>query len=89
MRPWLRSLAALLALAGMGALLGSGLGPRFWPLFAALALGGLAALAWSTRLHRRGDPAPRRRSRARPPIASEEGYDLESDTSTDEQRWLM
>jgi hypothetical protein len=89
MRRRLTAVAVLTAMLGTGALLGVNLGPRFWPVFLALALSGLAAVAWST--HRAsGSPPPlHRKGPKRPRGGVEEEYDLEADTSTDEQRWLM
>jgi hypothetical protein len=84
---WLPSLAVLAATTGAGALLGMALRPPFWPLFLALLLAGLAALGWLARARDPVRSLPR--PRMRKPKAKSEDYDLESDTRTDDQRWLM
>jgi len=88
MKRWMAGLAMLSAMTGSGALVGAALGLRFWPLFLALALGGLALAAWLGRAGRRSGPPTRRRPRSRADDSDTE-FDLETDTSTDEQRWLM
>ena len=89
MKRRLPGLAVLSAMLGTGALLGLGLGGRFWPLFVALAFGGLAAVAWLTRTRASSRPSLPRPGRKRPRGDKTEEYDLEKDTSTDDQRWLM
>ena len=89
MRRWLPGIAVLLLLVDLGGLLGSRLGLRFWPFFLGLACVGFLALAYLAYARRRERPAPPRRPRAPKRPGLDEAYDLESDTSTDEQRWLM
>jgi hypothetical protein len=84
---WLPSLAVLAATTGAGALLGMLLSAPFWPLFLGLLLGGLAALGGLAHARSRVRSLPRPRTRK--PKAKSEDYDLESDTRTDDQRWLM
>jgi hypothetical protein len=89
MKRWIPGVALVCAMTGAGALVGMALGLRFWPLFLALALGGLAVVAWLTHGRIRSRAAATRRPRGRRTKRSDEEYDLETDTSTDEQRWLM
>ena len=89
MKRWMPGVAVLLLLVNLGAILGGGLGLRFWPVFLGLALAGLGALGWLVHT-RRLDAAPTaRRPRGQRRREADEKYDLETDTSTDEQRWLM
>ena len=90
MRRFIPGLAVLAAMLGTGALVGSSLGARFWPVFLAVALGGFGLVAWLTHARWGTRPAPsaragRQRKRGEVPPK----YDLEADTSTDEQRWLI
>ena len=89
MKRRLPAVAVLSAMLGTGALLGVNLGPRFWPVFLALAVLGVAVVAWLTHVNMRSRPAPSRKTRERRRGETREEYDLEKDTSTDEQRWLM
>jgi hypothetical protein len=89
MRRFLPSVAVFLLLVSFGAILGGGLGARFWPLFLGLGLGGLVTLGWLVYAGRLGEAPPARRSRSPRRRPTDDTYDLESDTSTDEQRWLM
>jgi len=89
MKRWIPGVAVLCAMTGAGALVGMAMGSRFWPLFLALALGGLAVVAWLFRAGAPSEAAATRRSRGRRPGRSDADYDLEADASTDEQRWLM
>jgi len=89
MKPWVPGVAVLSTLLGAGALVGLGLGPRFWPLHVLLAAAGLAVMGWITRQRMRSRPTASRKGREAGPEASPAPYDLESDTSTDDQRWLM
>ena len=88
MKRWLPGVAVLSSMLGLGALVGMALGPRLWPLFLALALAGLGIVAWLTHARMRARRAPARKGRERRAEAKKE-FDLETDTSTDEQRWLM
>ena len=88
MKRLLPGLAMLSAMTGSGALVGAALGLRFWPLFLALALLGIGLAAWLGRARRRGAAPSRRATRDRRG-GSDADFDLEKDTSTDEQRWLM
>lgn len=88
MKRWMPAVAVFLLLVNLGAILGGGLGLRFWPVFLGLALAGLVVLGWLVHSRRLGEtPSPRRPRGSR--RRETDKYDLESDTSTDEQRWLM
>jgi hypothetical protein len=89
MQRWLPGLAVLGSMLGLGALLGMAAGPRLWPAFLALALAGIATVAWLTHLRMRARRKPLRKGRDRRTSEGGQEFDLETDTSTDEQRWLM
>jgi hypothetical protein len=87
----LLGLAVLLAAVGAGALLGATLGRDHLPLYAAVLVAALVLLAIvDRRLARRGG-SPQSRGRSRQPAVqgAQNAYDLENDTSTDNQRYLM
>ena len=86
---WIPGVALVAAAAGVGALLGGALGPRTWAFLLGAVLGVLlvqAVLQLRARLRRRKPRQGRARSRSH---AHEHEYDLASDRSTDDQRWLM
>ena len=89
MKRRLPAVAVLSAMLGTGALVGVNLGPRFWPVFLALAFGGFAAVAWLIWTRSSSRPSLPRPGRKRPRGDKTEEYDLEKDTSTDKQGWLM
>ena len=87
-RRWLPGIAVVLLLVNAGGLLGGRLGLRFWPFFLGFACFGLLTLGYLAYARGRArSPLPRKLRAPRRP--GTDAYDLESDTSTDEQRWLM
>jgi hypothetical protein len=89
MKRWMPAVAVFLLLVNLGAILGGGLGLRFWPVFLCLALAGLVSLGFLVFERRRGDAPAARRTRGPRRRQADDKYDLETDTSTDDQRWLM
>lgn len=87
--PWRPELASLAAAVGIGALLGLVTPTRLWPAWVLLVGVGLALVAWVGR--RRAERAFREGpvARTRPPRVRRREYDLASDRSTDNQRYLM
>jgi hypothetical protein len=81
---------AVLAAVSTGSLFGIALGARNWTFFAGCAAGAILTIFAMDRL--RGKEAPREEPPARKESgksATPEPYDLESDRSTDSQRWPM
>jgi hypothetical protein len=89
MQRWLPGVAVLASMLGLGALLGASLGPRLWPLFLALAVSGLALVFWLAHIRMRTRLSRTRKGRDHRGSESRRELDLENDTSTDDQRWLM
>ena len=87
----LLGLSVLLAAVGLGAVLGATLGRTHLPLYGAVLAVALVLLAILDRRLARRSASHHTRSRSRQPAVqnSQNAYDLEKDTSTDSQRYLM
>jgi hypothetical protein len=80
---------AVLAAVLTGTLLGVALGERRWPFFVGVAAGAVLTAFGVRRLAAGAEKTPLPRGKGRPGGAGPEVYDLESDRSTDSQRWPM
>jgi hypothetical protein len=91
-RSWLPGGALLIAAVLVAGLSGFALGVRSWPWYAGFAAAAVLAIGWAERLWlRRSTPPP---ARLRGKLKVIQGgkaapYDLEKDSSTDSQRYLM
>lgn len=89
---WFPGAVLLVAAAGLGVLVGIALGVRSWPVYLGLVLAALLAIGWIEHLWARR-PAPPRPPASRGKLKVIRGgkadYDLEKDSSTDSQRYLM
>jgi hypothetical protein len=87
---WVPGLGLLGAAVGIGALLGGSLVGRSWLVSAGVLVALLAVYAWRLLRRRRATRPPQRPSRPLELIrGGKPDYDLASDDSTDDQRWLM
>src|SRR5271170_7190043 len=96
-RIWVRFLAivgspwgiAVLAALSIGALLGIALGERRWPFFLGVLCGALLTAFGVRRLSSEEPRLTSQKEKGSSERAAPEVYDLQSDRSTDSQRWPM
>jgi hypothetical protein len=91
-RSWLPGGALVVVAVLVAGLAGFALGVRSWPWYLGFAAAAILALGWMERLWmRRSTPAPpRNRGKLKVLQGGKAApYDLEKDSSTDSQRYLM
>jgi len=88
--PWLGGLVVLLSATALGLLAGAALGLRAWPFYVGLVILALLLIgALERRLQRQRLTPPRTKSRLRLIRGGRNGFDLSSDESHKDQKWLM
>jgi len=90
--PWLSGAAVLGTAAGVALVTGLALGASGWWAYLGLAAGALLAIGWLERVWttHAAPPPPRARGKLKVLQGGKAApYDLEKDSSTDSQRYLM
>ena len=89
---WLPGIGILGTAVAIGALIGVSVGVRSWPSYIGLILAVLFLMGWAERFHS-ARPARTRRPRPKTNLrlipGGKEDYDLETDSSTDDQKYMM
>ena len=89
---WLPGVAVLGATAGITTLLGVSLGVRSWAAYVGVFVAMLLAYGWAEARRARRQakpPEPRARGKLKLIHGGKGSYDLESDETTSEQKYLM
>jgi len=89
---WLPGVGILGSAVAIGSLIGVSVGARSWPSYVGLIVAVLFLMGWAERFRVARPERPRRRkpeSNLRLIPGGKNDYDLEKDSSTDDQKYMM